>query len=64
MPEAAQLALNVDYAPGPVLGGEAHDQLDEFAAERWPSRRSRLVPLSRYHAPVPAQQCAGRDDPV
>jgi hypothetical protein len=36
--EAAQLALDADYAPGPVFAGEADDQLDELVVEEWPSR--------------------------
>jgi hypothetical protein len=35
--QAAQLALDADNTPGPVLAGHAEDQLGEPAVERRPS---------------------------
>ncbi|GGJ59147.1 hypothetical protein [Streptomyces brasiliensis] len=38
MLQVAQFALDPDHAPGPVLGGEADDQLYEPVVERRTSR--------------------------
>jgi hypothetical protein len=64
VPEAAQLALDPDHAPAPVLCGEEDDQLDDSVVERWPSRWPGLGPLPGHHAAVPAQQRSRGHDPV
>jgi hypothetical protein len=38
VPQAAQLTLDPDNALGPVLAGEADDQLGDLVVERRPSR--------------------------
>ena len=64
MPEPAQLALDPDHAPPAVLPGQAQDQRDELVGYRRTARRPGLAPFGRYQAAVPAQQRAGRHDPV
>ena len=60
--QAAQLALDADNAPGPVLACETDDQLDELAVEWRPSRGPGPGPFSGHHTAVPAQQRARGHD--
>ena len=64
VPEPAQLALDPDRSPAPVLPRQPHDQCDEFIRDRRPSRWPGLAPLRRGHAAVPAQQRARGHDPA
>jgi len=56
VPEPAQLALDPDHSPAPVLPGQPQDQGDELIRERRLSRRPGLPPPRRGQAAVPTQQ--------
>jgi hypothetical protein len=64
MAEATQFALDANHAPGPVLPRQAHDQGDQFVADRRTTRRLRLPPSRGDQPAVPAQQRSRRDNPV
>jgi hypothetical protein len=59
-----QLALDRLVSPAAVLGGETLDERGDLGAGRRPSRAVRVGLLLGDQAAVPAQDGAGRDQPV
>ena len=62
--ELAQLALDAYTTPAAVLSPQAHDQLHQLRAHRWPPRASLPPPRSPLPSPgfsVPTEQCRRRD---
>ena len=62
--ELGQLALDTHAAPAAVLPAQAHDQLDQLGAHRWPSRASLASPCPPFPPSgfsVPTEQRRWRD---
>ena len=64
-PQLAQLSLDADASPPPVLPTEANDELDEVVAHRRPARTALCSPPTPFppgQLPVPPQQGVGGDE--
>ena len=59
-----QFTLDPLVSPAVVLRGEPLDEQGDLGADWRPSRPVRVGPLSGDQAAVPAQDCAGGDQPV
>jgi hypothetical protein len=62
--EAEELALDAPVPAARVLHGQLLDQLADLIRDRRASGGVRVGPFARDQAPVPAEQRAGRHDPV
>jgi hypothetical protein len=62
--QPAQLTLDADHFPAPVLPRQPQDQRDKLVRDRRPPRCSGLAPSRRGHPTVPAQQGTRGHDPA